>query len=69
MKYKTKLKTVYKRRDKKNHTRSLYWFTLNQELHPVLSYPLRIYYVVKPRLQNTHQEYDLEPLKNTHHSF
>jgi len=35
---KTKHKTILKKRkDREIHTGHLYWFTLNQKLHPVLS--------------------------------
>jgi len=33
---KTKLEQFKECKDKEIHTKCLYWFTLNQELHPIL---------------------------------
>jgi len=65
-KYKVKLKSS---KDRENAHKGLYWFTLNQELHPV--FPKTI---GESTMQSTldylqhHQRSDLDPLK-THTSF
>jgi len=65
-KYKTEIKEL---KDRENAHRGLYWFTLNQELHPV--FPETTWESTKQstldHLQHN-QRSDLDPLK-THTSF
>ena len=66
--YKTKLKQFKKCKDREVHTECLYC-SLNTWATSSPQKPLRIHYVINPRLQATHTKSDdLEPLKNTYHS-
>jgi len=54
-------------RDREINTKSLYWFTLYQELHSVLRNLWEFTKQSNTLITQIHQSGDLEPFKNTHH--